>query len=147
MPHHSKIYQEAHSKKVRLIHKQRIAFVQNELKEVANLHKQLTNEERLRFLINERSIILSQEIEKLETFKKKLEEHAEKLQETVEDLGRENYYLRKKGKVLRRFVGDYQNRSKVLKSFILIVFILEQLVVGLYLLGFFDNNNSCVIVF
>ena len=78
----------------------------------------------MRFLINERSIILSQEIEKLETFKKKLEEHAEKLQETVEDLGRENYYLRKKGKVLRRFVGDYQNRSKVLKSFILIVFIL-----------------------
>src|SRR6266498_783046 len=147
MPHRSKICQEAHSKKARLIRKQRVTFVQNELKEVADLHKQLTNEERLWFLINERSIILSQEVEKLETFKKKLEEHAKKLQRTVEDLERENYYLRKKGRVLRGLVGDYQDQSRVLEGCILIVFILGQLVVRLYLLDFFDGNDSCVTVF
>ncbi len=109
MPHRSKICQEAHSKKARLIRKQRVTFVQNELKEVADLYKQLTNEERLRFLINERSITLSQEVEKLETFKKKFEEHAEKLQRTVKDLERENYYLEKEGRILRGLVGDYQD--------------------------------------
>src|SRR6266540_888616 len=103
MPHRSKICQEAHSKKARLIRKQRIAFVQNKLKEVANLHKQLTNEE-----------------------------NTEKLQRTVEDLGRENYYLEKKGKVLRGLVRDYQDQSRALEGCILMVFILGQLVVGLY---------------
>jgi len=147
MPHHSKICQKAHSKKARLIHKQRVTFVQNELKEVANLHKQLTNEERLRFLINERSITLSQEVEKLETSKKKLEEHAEKLQRIVEDLERENYYLEKKSRVLRGLVEDYQDQSRALEDCILMVFILGKLVVGLYLLGFFDGNDSCVTVF
>ncbi len=49
MSHHSKICQEAHSKKARLICKQRVAFVKNKLKEILNLYKQLTNEERLRF--------------------------------------------------------------------------------------------------
>src|SRR6266508_6260940 len=116
MPHRSKICQEAHSKKIRLIHKQRVAFVQNELKEVSDLHKQLTNEERLRFLINKRSITLSQEVEKLETSKKKLEEHAEKLQRTVEDLRRENYYLEKKSRVLRGLVEDYQDQSRALED-------------------------------
>ncbi len=58
MPHHSKICQD-HSKKARLIHKQEVAFIQNELKEVVDLHKQLTNEKKLRFLINEKSITLS----------------------------------------------------------------------------------------
>src|SRR6266545_7053495 len=133
MPHRSKICQEAHSKKARLIRKQRVAFIQNELKEVADLHKQLTNEERLRFLINKRSIILSQEVEKLETSKKKLEEHAEKLQRTIEDLGRKNYYLGKEGRVLRGLVGDYQGRNRFLEGFALMVFILGQLVIGLYL--------------
>ena len=53
MPYHSKICQEAHSKKVRLIHKQRVVLVQSELKEVLRLRQQLINEENLRFLINE----------------------------------------------------------------------------------------------
>src|SRR6266540_4942313 len=127
MPHHSKICQEAHSKKARLIRKQRVAFVQNKLKKVADLHKQLTNEERLRFLINERSITLSQEVEKLETSKKKLEEYAEKLQRIVEDLERENYYLGKEGRVLRGLVEDYQDQSRVLEGCILMVFILGKL--------------------
>src|SRR6266540_7547943 len=134
MSHHSKICQKAHSKKARLIRKQRVTFIQNELKEVADLYKQLTNEERLRFLINERNITLSQEVEKLETFKKKLEEHTEQLQRTVEDLERENYYLGKEGRVLRGLIGDYQDQSRVLEGCILMVFILGQLVVGLYLL-------------
>ncbi len=53
MPHRSKICQEAHSKKARLIRKQRVILVQNKLKEVLRLHHQLINEENLRFLINE----------------------------------------------------------------------------------------------
>ncbi len=79
MPQRSKICQEAHSKKARLIRKQKVILIQNELKETANLRIQLTNEKNLRFLINKRSIMLSQEVEKLETFKKELEEYAEKL--------------------------------------------------------------------
>ncbi len=45
MSHHSKICQETHSKKTRLIHKQRIILVQNELKEVTRLCQQLINKE------------------------------------------------------------------------------------------------------
>ena len=93
MPHHSKICQEAHSKKARLICKQRIILVQNELTEVSRLRHQLINEENLRFLINERSIKLSQEVEELKVLKEKLEEYTRRLQETVEELGRKNYYL------------------------------------------------------
>ncbi len=52
MTHHSKICQ-VHSKKARLIHKQRVTFIQNELAEISNLHQQLINEENLRFLVNE----------------------------------------------------------------------------------------------
>ncbi len=58
IPHCSKICQEAYFKKVRLIRKQRVILVQNDLKEVSRLSYQLTNEENLRFLINERSIKL-----------------------------------------------------------------------------------------
>ena len=79
MPHCSKICQEAHSKKARFIRKQRVILVQNELKEVSRLRQQLTNEENLRFLINERSIKLSQEAEELKISKEKLEEHTERL--------------------------------------------------------------------
>ncbi len=79
MPHHSKICQEAHSKKARLIRKQRVVLVQNELKEVLRLHQQLTNEENLRFLINERSIKLFQEAEELKISKEKLKEHTGRL--------------------------------------------------------------------
>ena len=59
MPQCLKLCQKAHSKKARLIHKQRVAFVQNELAETLNLRQQLINEENLRFLVNERSIKLS----------------------------------------------------------------------------------------
>ena len=79
MPQHSKLCQEAHSKKARLIRKQRVAFVQNELAKTSNLRQQLINEKNLRFLINERSIKLSQEVEKSMVSKEKLEEHARKL--------------------------------------------------------------------
>src|SRR6266540_1445940 len=102
MPQRSKLCQEAYSKKARLIHKQRVAFVQNELAETSNLCQQLINEENLRFLINERSIKLSQEADKSIVSKEKLEEHARKLQETVEELRRRNYNLGREGKVLRR---------------------------------------------
>ena len=59
MPQHSKLCQEAHSKKARLIRKQKVAFVQKELAETSNLRQQLINEENLRFLVNEQSIKLS----------------------------------------------------------------------------------------
>src|SRR6266498_2718149 len=108
MPQRSKLYQEAHSKKARLIRKQRVAFVQNELAETSNLRQQLINEENLRFLVNERSMKLSQEVEKLTVSKEKLEEHARKLQGTVEELGRKNYYLERDGRILKGLVEDYQ---------------------------------------
>jgi len=147
MPQRSKLCQEAHSKKARLIRKQRVAFVQNELAETSNLRQQLINEENLRFLVNERSMKLSQEAEKSTVSKEKLEEHARKLQGTVEELGRKNYYLGREGRVLRGLVGDYEGRNRFLEGFALMVFILGQLVVGLYLLGLFDGNNACVTIF
>src|SRR6266540_6490661 len=147
MPQCSKLCQEAHSKKAKLIRKQRVASVQNELAETSNLCQQLINEENLRFLINERSIKLSQEAEKSTISKEKLEEYARKLQGTIEELGRRNYDLEREGRVLRGLVGDYQGRNRFLKSFTLIVFILSQLVIRLYLLSFFDGNNVSVIIF
>ncbi len=51
--------------------------------------------------------MLFQEVEKLETSKKKLKEHAEKLQETVEELKRKNYYLGREGRVLRELIRNY----------------------------------------
>ncbi len=147
MPHHSKICQEAHSKKVWFIRKQRVVLVQNELKEVSRFRQQLTNEENLRFLINEWSIKLSQEAEELKISKEKLKEHTGRLQGTVEELGRRNYYLGQEGRVLRGLVGDYQDKNRVLKGFALMVFMLGQLIVELYLLGLFDGNNACVTIF
>src|SRR6266536_2359108 len=104
------------------------------------LQTYLRNEENLRFLINERSIKISQEAEELKMSKEKLDEHARKLQGTVEGLGRKN-------RVLRGFVGDYEGRNRFLEGFALMVFILGQLVVGLYLLGLFDGNNVCITIF
>src|SRR6266540_3303119 len=147
MPQRSKLCQEAHSKKARLVRKQRVAFVQNELAETSNLRQQLINEENLRFLVNERSIKLSQKAEKSIVSKEKLEEHVRKLQETIEELGRRNYDLGREGRVLRRLIGNYQGRNKFLEGFALIVFILGQLVVGLYLLGLFNGDNVCVTIF
>src|SRR6266545_5218587 len=147
MPQHSKLCQETHSKKARFIHKQRVTFVQNELAKTSNLRQQLINEENLRFLVNERSIKLSQEAEKLTVSKEKLEEHTRKLQGTVEELGRRNYDLGREGRVLRGLVGDYEGQNRFLEGFALMVFILGQLIVGLYLLGLFDGNNACVTIF
>jgi len=101
----------------------------------------------LRFLINERSIKILQEAEELKVLKEKLDEHARRLQGTVEELGRKNYYLGREGRILRGLVGDYQGRNRFLKGFTLMVFILDQLVVGLYLLGLFDGNSVCVTIF
>ena len=94
MPHHSKICQKAYSNKARLIRKQRVILVQNELKEVLRFCHQLINEENLRFLINEQSIKLSQEAEELKVLKEKLKEHIRRLQEIVEELGKKNYHLK-----------------------------------------------------
>ncbi len=111
------------------------------------LQTQLANEENLRFLVNERSIKLSQEAEKLKVSKEKLEEHSKRLQGTIEELEGKNYYLEKEGRVLRRIIGDYQGQVRILKGFALMVFILRQLMVGLYLLGLFDGNNACITIF
>jgi len=37
-----------------------------------------------------------------------LKEYSRRLQETVKELGRKNYYLERKGRILRRLVRDYQ---------------------------------------
>ena len=79
MPHHSKIYQEAYSKKAWHIHKQKVVLIHNELKEVSRLHQQLINEKNLRFLINKWSIKLFQEAEELKISKEKLEKYTGKL--------------------------------------------------------------------
>src|SRR6266511_4421024 len=111
------------------------------------LRAHLRNEENLRFLINERSIKLSQEAEEIKVSKEKLEEHTGRLQGTVEELRRRNYYLGQEGRVLRGLVEDYQDQNRVLEGFALMVFMLGQLIVGLYLLGLFDGNNACVTIF
>ena len=111
------------------------------------LRAHLRNEENLRFLINERSIKISQEAEELKVSKEKLDEHARRLQGTVEELERKNYYLGREDKVLRELVGEYEGRNRFLEGFTLMVFMLGQLIVGLYLLGLFDGNNAYVTIF
>ncbi len=111
------------------------------------LRAHLRNEKNLRFLINEWSIKLLQEAEELKISKEKLEEHIGRLQRIVKELGRRNYYLGQEGRVLRGLVRDYQDQNRVLKGFALMIFILEQLIVELYLLGLFDSNNACVTIF
>ena len=76
-----------------------------------------------------------------------MEEYTGRLQGTVEELGRRNYYLGQEGLVLRGYVRDYQDQNRVLEGFALMVFILGQLIVGLYLLGLFNGNNACVTIF
>ena len=61
------------------------------------LQTQLANEENLRFLVNERSIKLSQEAEKLKISKEKLEEHSR----DYRGVRRENYYLEREGRVFK----------------------------------------------
>ncbi len=101
----------------------------------------------MRFLINERSIKISQEAEELKVSKEKLDEHVRRLQGTVEELKRKNYYLGRKDKVLKELVGKYEEWNRFLEGFALIVFILGQLVIGLYLLGLFDGDNVYVTIF
>jgi len=98
-------------------------------------------------LVNERSVRISQEAKKLKVSKKKLEEHSDKLQKTMEELGRRNYHLEKEGRILKGLVKNYQSSNQMLEGFLLSVFILGQLVVGLYLLDFFDENDICITIF
>ena len=70
------------------------------------------------------SIKLFQEAEELKILKEKLEEHTGRLQGIVEELGRRNYYLGQKGRVLRGLVEDYQGQNRILEGFALMVFIL-----------------------
>ena len=63
----------------------------------------------MRFLINERSIKISQETEDLKISKEKLSEHARRLQSTVEELRRRNYDLGREDRVLRGLVGDFES--------------------------------------
>ncbi len=65
----------------------------------------------------------------------------------MKELGRKNYYLEQEGRVLRGLVEDYQGQNRILEGFALMVFMLGQLIVGLYLLSLFDGNNACVIIF
>ena len=79
--------------------------------------------------------------------KEKLEKYARRLQGTVKELERRNYNLEREGRVLRGLVEDYQDWNRFLKGFVLMIFILSQLVVGLYLLDFFDENDVYVTIF
>src|SRR6266511_4369730 len=99
--------QEIHKNRNKIFRLKKYFETQNLTAQKDELQTQLANEENLRFLINERSIKLSQEAEKLKVLKEKLDEHARRLQGTVEELGRKNYYLEKEDRVLRGLVGDY----------------------------------------
>ncbi|SRR6266498_2509466 len=140
-------HQEIHKNRNKNFRLKKYFETQNLATQNDELRAHLRNEKNLRFLINERSIKLSQEAEELKVSKEKLEEHTGRLQRTVEELGRRNYYLGQEGRVLRGLVKDYQGQNRVLEGFALMVFILRQLIIGLYLLGFFDSNNACVTIF
>ncbi len=64
-----------------------------------------------------------------------MKEHTRRLQKIVEKLRRKNYYLEQEGKVLRELVGNYKGQYRVLKDFVLMVFIFEKLIIGLYFIG------------
>ncbi len=139
--------QEIHKNRNKNFRLKKYFETQNLATQNNELRAYLRNEENLRFLINEQSIKLSQEAEELKVSKEKLKEHTESLQETVEELGRRNYYLGQEGRVLRGLVEDYQSQNRALEGFTLMVFMLGQLIVGLYLLGLFDGNNAYVTIF
>ena len=139
--------QEIHKNRNKIFRLKKYFETQNLTAQKDELQTQLANEENLRFLVNEQSIKLSQEAEKLKVLKEKLEEHLRRLQGTIEELEGKNYYLERKGRVLRRIIEDYQGQVRILKSFALMVFILGQLMVRLYLLDLFNNNNACVTIF
>ncbi len=60
---------------------------------------------------------------------------------------KKNYHLKRKKRILKGLIGNYQGQNKVLKRFILIVFILEQLVIELYFLSLFNKNDIYIIIF
>src|SRR6266508_3452777 len=132
--------QEIHKNRNKNFRLKKYFETQNLAAQNDELRAHLRNEENLRFLINERSIKLSQEVEELKVSKEKLEEYTRRLQGTVEELEKKNYYLEQESRVLRELVRNYEGQYRVLKSFALMVFIFEKLIVGLYLLGFFDGN-------
>jgi len=140
-------HQEIHKNQNKNFHLKKYFKTQNLTAQKDELQTQLANEENLRFLVNERSIKLSQEAEKLKVSKKKLEEYSRRLQRTIVELERKNYYLKKEGRVLRRIIRNYQGQVRILEGFTLIVFILGQLMVGLYFFSLFDGNNACVTIF
>src|SRR6266540_2573464 len=109
--------QEIHKNRNKNFRLKKYFETQNLTAQNDKLQAHLRNEENLRFLINERSIKLSQEAEELKVSKEKLEEHTGRLQRTVEELGRRNYYLGQEGRVLRGLVKDYQSQNRVLKGF------------------------------
>src|SRR6266540_1874840 len=139
--------QEIYKNRNKIFHLKKYFETQNLTAQKDELQTQLTNKENLRFLVNEQSIKFSQEAEKLKVSKEKLEKYSKRLQGTIEELGGKNYYLEREGRVLRRIIGDYQDQVKILKGFTLMMFILGQLMVGLYLLGLFDSNNAYVTIF
>src|SRR6266542_1353407 len=135
--------QEIHKNRNKNFRLKKYFKTQNLAAQNDELRAHLRNEKNLRFLINERNIKLSQEAEELKVSKENLEKYTGRLQGTVEELGKRNYYLGQEGRVLRGLVRDYQNQNKVLEGFALIVFMLGQLIIGLYLLGLFDGNDTC----
>ncbi len=85
--------QEIHKNRNKNFHLKKYFKTQNLATQNDELRAHLRNEKNLQFLINERSIKLSQEAKELKVSKEKLEEHTGRLQGTVEELGRRNYYL------------------------------------------------------
>ena len=100
-------HQEIHKNQNKNFHLKKYFKTQNLTAQKDELQTQLANEENLRFLVNERSIKLSQKAEKLKVSKKKLKEHSKRLQGTIEELRGKNYYLEREGRILRRIIEDY----------------------------------------
>src|SRR6266536_5752875 len=105
--------QEIHKNRNKNFRLKKYFETQNLAAQNDELQAHLRNEENLRFLINERSIKLSQEAEELKISKEKLKEYTVKLQGTVEELRRRNYYLGQEGLVLRRRIKDYQDQNRI----------------------------------
>jgi len=86
-------------------------------------------------------------VERLTVSKEKLKEYVRNLQRIIEELEKKIYDLGREDRILKGLVRDYQNQNRFLKDFVLMVFILGQLVIRLYFLDLFNNNDVCVIIF
>ena len=80
--------QEIHKNRNKNFRLKKYFKTQNLAAQNDELRAHLRNKKNLRFLINERSIKISQEAEELKVSKEKLDEHTRRLQGTVEELGR-----------------------------------------------------------